>query len=118
MASSLPLIRAGKLRAIAVTTVKRWPNLPDIATVEESGVPGYNVPNWYGMFGPAKMPAGIVARLQREIAQIAKLEFVRERLLADGLESSEATPQEFNAHLEREITKWIKLAKAARISIN
>ena len=118
MASSLPLIRAGKLRAIAMTTVKRWPNLPDIATVAESGVPGYEVANWYGLLGPAKMPADIVARLQREIAQIAKLDLVRERLVADGLESSEATPQEFDAHLVREITKWTKLAKAARISVN
>ena len=64
------------------------------------------------------MPAAIVARLQREIAQIAKLEFVRKRLLADGLEPSDATPQEFEEHLAREIAKWIRLAKAARISVN
>ena len=115
---ALPLIRAGKLRAIAVTTVKRWANLPDIPTVAESGVPGYEVANWYGLLGAAKMPADIVARLQREIAQIAKLEFVRERLLADGLEPSEATPKEFDEHLVREIAKWTRLAKAARISIN
>jgi tripartite-type tricarboxylate transporter receptor subunit TctC len=115
---ALPLIRAGKLRAIAVTTVKRWPNLPDIPTVVESGVPGYEVANWYGVLGPAKMPADIVARLQREIARIAKLESVRERLLADGLEPSEATPKEFDEHLVREIAKWTRLAKAARIGID
>ena len=118
MSGALPLIRAGKLRAIAVTTLKRWPNLPDIATVAESGLPGYDVTNWYGVLGPAKMPADIVARLQREIAQIAKLEYVRMRLVADGLEPSELTPKEFDAHLVREIAKWIKLAKAARINID
>ena len=70
----------------------------------------------------AAQPAGgntdIVARLQREIAQIAKLDVVRERLIVDGLEPSEATPKEFDEHLVREITKWTRLAKAARISIN
>jgi tripartite-type tricarboxylate transporter receptor subunit TctC len=115
---ALPLIRAGKLRAIAVTAVKRWPTLPDIATVAESGVPGYEVANWYGVLGPAKMSADIVARLQREIARIAKLDSVRERLLADGLEPSEATPKEFDEHLVREIAKWTTLAKAARIGID
>jgi tripartite-type tricarboxylate transporter receptor subunit TctC len=115
---ALPLIRAGKLRAIAVTTVKRWANLPDIPTVAESGVPGYEVANWYGLFGPAKMPADIAARLQREIAQIAKLDVVRERLIVDGLEPSEATPKEFDEHLVREIAKWTRVAKAARIGIN
>jgi tripartite-type tricarboxylate transporter receptor subunit TctC len=118
MSGALPLIRSGKLRAVAVTTVKRWPNLPDVPTVAESGVPGYDAPNWYGLFGPAKMPADIVARLQREIAQIAKLDFVRERLIADGLAPTDATPQEFSAHIEREIAKWTKLAKAAKFSAN
>ena len=118
MAGALPLIRAGKLRALAVTTVRRWPNLPDIATVAEAGVPGYEAPNWYGVFGPAKMPADIVARLQREIREIAQLESVRTRLVADGLESADATPREFDEHLVREIAKWTKLAKAAKISTN
>ena len=118
MSSALPLIRAGKLRAIAGTTAKRWPNLPDIVTVAESGVPGYDMPNWYGVLGPAKMPADIAARLQREIAQIAKLGYVRERLVADGLEPSESTPKEFDEHVVREIAKWTRLAKAARISVN
>lgn len=118
MSGALPLIRAGKLRALAVTTTTRWPNLPEVATVAESGLPDYEVANWYGVLGPAKMPADIVARLQREIAQIAKLDYVRERLVADGLEPSKLTPQEFDVHLVREIAKWIKLAKAARISID
>ncbi len=116
MSGALPLLRAGRLRAIAVTTVKRWPNLPDLPTVSESGLPGYEVTNWYGVLGPAKMADPVVTRLQREIAQIATLDSVRMRLVADGLESSEATPQEFDAHLVREIAKWIKLARAARIS--
>jgi tripartite-type tricarboxylate transporter receptor subunit TctC len=118
MSGALPLIRAGKLRAIAVTTIRRWPNLPDIATVAESGLPGYEMPNWYGVLGPAKMPADIAGRLRREIAQIAKLDYVRERLLADGLQPSDLTPQEFDEHLVSEIAKWIKLAKAAKISGN
>jgi tripartite-type tricarboxylate transporter receptor subunit TctC len=118
MASALPLIRAAKLRALAVTTVQRWPNLPDVATVAESGVPGYEASNWYGLFGPAKMRADTVALLQREIARVAKLDFVRERLVADGLEPVVSTAQEFDAHVVREIDKWTKLAKAAKISSN
>ncbi len=118
MSGALPLIRAGKLRALAVTTLKRWPNLPAIATIAESGVPGYEAPNWYGLFGPAKMSAAIVARLQREIGEIAKFGLVRERLVADGLEPSDATPKEFDEHVVREIAKWIKLAKEAKISSN
>ena len=118
MSSALPLIRAGKLRPLAVTTVKRWPQLPDIATLAESGVPGYEASNWYGLFGPAKMPADIVALLQREIARIARLDFVRERLVTDGLEPAVSAPQEFDAHVGREIEKWLKLARAAKISAN
>lgn len=118
MSGSLPLLRAGKLRAIAVTTIKRWPNLPDILTVAESGLPGYEVANWYGVLGPAKMPANILSRLHREIAQIAKTEYVRERLVAEGLEPLGTTPKEFDEHLVREIAKWTKLAKAAKFTIN
>ena len=118
MSGSQPLLRAGRLRALAVTTVKRWPNLPDIPTVVESGLPGYEMANWYGALGPARMPHAVVMRLQREIALIAKLNAVRERLVGDGLEPPEATPGEFDEHLAREIAKWIKLAKAARISAN
>ena len=118
MSSALPLIRAGKLRALAVTTVKRWPNLPEIPTVAEDGLPGYEASNWYGVFGPAKMPAAVVTLLQREIARIAKLDFIRERLAVDGLEPVASTPQEFEAHFVREIEKWTRLAKAAKISAN
>jgi tripartite-type tricarboxylate transporter receptor subunit TctC len=118
MSSALPLIRSGKLRPLAVTTLKRWPHLPDVATLAESGVPGYEASNWYGLFGPAKMRADIVALLQREIARTAKLDFVRERLVTDGLEPSISTPQEFEAHVVREIEKWIKLARVAKISSN
>ena len=118
MSSALPLIRAGKLRALAVTTVKRWPHLPEIPTVAEDGLAGYEASNWYGVFGPAKMPAAVVALLQREIARIAKLNFIRERLAVDGLEPVASTPQEFEAHFVREIEKWTRLAKAAKISAN
>ena len=104
------------LRALGVTTSKRWPNLPDAPTIAEGGVAGYDAPNWYGLIGPAKLPSSVVARLQREIADIAKIDSVRERLVTDGLAPVDVTPQEFQAHIEREIAKWIKLAKTAKIA--
>ena len=118
MQAAQTIVRAGKLRALAVTTARRWPNLPDLVTVVEAGVPGYEASNWYGLFGPAKMRAETVALLQSEIARIAKLEFVRERLVADGLEPVVSTAREFDAHVVREIEKWTKLAKAAKFSSN
>jgi tripartite-type tricarboxylate transporter receptor subunit TctC len=118
MAGAMPLVRGGKLRGIAVTGEKRWPTLPDIPTVSESGVPGYESVAWYGLFGPARLPAGMVSLLYREVAAISKSDEVRTRMLADGLEPLATTPQALGEFLAREIDKWIRVAKSAGISAN
>jgi len=118
MAGALPLVRGGKLRAIAVTGEKRWPTLPDIPTVSESGVPGYECLAWYALFGPARLPSSIVNSLHREVAAISKSDDVRSRMMAEGLEPLGGTPQALGDFLAREIEKWVRLAKSAGITAN
>ena len=118
MPGALPLVRAGRLRMLAVTGAGRWPALPEVPTIAESGLPGFETSNWQALFAPAKSPADIVNRLQREIAGIAKTPAVRERLIADGLEPLGTTPQELDAHIAREIAKWAAVAKAAGLAAN
>ena len=118
MSGALPLVRGGRLRAIAVTGEKRWPTLPEIPTVAESGVPGYECMAWYGLFGPAKLPATIVNLLHREVAGISQSEDMRRRMMAEGLEPLGTTPQVLDEFLAREIAKWTRLAKTAGLSAN
>lgn len=118
MSGALPLIRGGKLRAVAVTSAHAWPTLPDVPSIAEAGVVGYESTNWYALFGPAGLPAGLVNRLAGEIATIAKNPELRSRFLADGQEPLGTTPKELGQHLAREITKWIELAKVAGLTVN
>ncbi len=118
MAGALPLIRGGRLRALAVTGEKRWPTLPDIPTVSESGVPGYESKAWYALFAPARLPANLVSLLHREVAAISRTEDMRTRMMAEGLEPLGTTPKELDEFLAREITKWIGVAKAAGLTAN
>ena len=118
IAGAMPLIRSNRLRPIAVTGGKRWPTLPDVPTVAESGVPGYESSNWYAMFAPLKLPPKLVNQIYTEIATIAKSEEMRSRLLPDGQEPLGTTPKQLEAHLAREIAKWIELGKAAGLTPN
>lgn len=113
MPSALPLVRAGRLRAVAVTGLKRWPPLPELPTVAEAGVPGYENAVWQAMLGPARMPAAIVERLHREVAEIARLPEIRDRLMVEGSEPLGTTPKEVDDFLAREIAKWQKVTRAA-----
>ncbi|MDO8598182.1 MAG: tripartite tricarboxylate transporter substrate binding protein, partial [Sulfuricaulis sp.] len=102
-------LKAGRLRALAVTTAKRSPAAPELPTLQEAGVPGYEVAGWYGMMAPAKTPQTIVARLNREIVKILHTRDVGERLSADGSEPVGSTPQQFGAHIKSEVAKWKKV---------
>ena len=113
ISGALPLVRGGKLRAIAVTGQKRWPTLTEIPTVAESGVPHYEATSWHALLAPAKISNVLIDRLYREVAQIAQLPDMRNRLLADGLEPVGSTPKELSNHVALEIEKWTSLAKAA-----
>ena len=108
-------IKAGRLRALAVTTAKRSPGAPELPTLQEAGVPGYEVAGWYGVLAPARTPQSIIARLNREIVQILHMPDVKERLSADGSEPVGGTPEQFAAHIRSEIAKWRKVVKEAGI---
>ena len=108
-------IKAGRLRALAVTTAKRSAGAPELPTMQEAGVPGYEVAGWYGMLAPAKTPQAIIAKLNREIVQILRTPEMRERLSADGSEPVGSTPEQFGAHIKSEVEKWNKVVKEAGI---
>jgi tripartite-type tricarboxylate transporter receptor subunit TctC len=111
-ASVMALVRSGKLRAIATSGTKRAAQLPDLPTVAESGVPGYQSTIWQSLLAPAKTPAAIVRRLHAEVADIARQPDVKERLLTDGSEAIGSSPQELAEHVAGEIARWTKVIKA------
>jgi tripartite-type tricarboxylate transporter receptor subunit TctC len=104
--SSLPHVKAGKLRAIAVTSARRTPAAPEYPTVSESGLPGYEAVAWYGVLAPAGTPRDIIARLNGEIVRSLRLADVQQLLLAQGAEAVSDTPDEFAAIMRKDIAKW------------
>src|SRR4051812_13612849 len=113
--SILPQVRSGKLRAIAMTAAKRSSAMPDLPTVAESGVPGYEAASWYGVLAPARTPSPIVGRLNAEIVAIARMPDVRERLAADGADPIGSSPEAFAAHIKRELARWARVIEEAHI---
>jgi len=113
--TALPHIKAGKLRALAVTSARRSEGLPDVPTVAESGLPGYDSTQWYGVLAPAGTPRDIVARLHDEIVRALRDAEVGKRLAADGAEPVGSSPEEFAAFIKSESEKWAKVAQAAGI---
>jgi tripartite-type tricarboxylate transporter receptor subunit TctC len=111
----VPHIQTGKLRALGVTTVTRTPVLPDVPTIAETGLPGYEAAQWTSLLAPAKTPRDIIALLHKDITAILRTAEVRERLAADGSEVVASTPEAFAAFIKLEIAKWAKVAKAAGI---
>ena len=109
--SSLPHVQGGKLRMLAITSAKRFPSLPDLPTIAESGVPGYESISWAGVAVPAGTPKEIVARLHAEIVKVLALPDIRERFLRDGIETIGSTPEQFSEHIRRERIKWAKVVK-------
>jgi tripartite-type tricarboxylate transporter receptor subunit TctC len=105
-----PQVRAGKLRALAITTPQRVAALPDIPAVAEA-VPGYEVVGWYGVIGPAGLPAPIVARLHEALLRVLAQPDVRERIVNDGSEPVGTTPREFRDFMAADLAKWAKLVK-------
>lgn len=115
MPSSLPFARSGKLRAIAVGGAKRSPAAPEIPTVAESGLPGFEVTDWQGLLAPAKTPAAVVERLHRETVRILNERDVKDRLAGAGLQVVTNTPQQFADFIRSEIDKWGKVIRGAGI---
>ena len=111
MALARPHVMAGRLRALAVAGSRRSEALPDVATVAEAGLPGFEVNPWFGVVAPAGTPADIVAKLSSEVGRIMRLPDVKERIATQGGEPAANTPDEFGAFLRSEILKWAKVAK-------
>lgn len=108
----MPHVRAGKLRALGVTSARRAAGLPDVPAIAEAGVPGYETIQWSGLFAPARTPSAVVARLNAEIDRLLKTDDVRQRLAHLGVEPGGGTPEQFSAYLRAEIGKWARLVKA------
>ena len=114
LASALPNVRAGKLRALAVTTMRRSSALPDLPTLDESGLKGFDMTTWWGLMGPAKLPPDVVQRLSAEILKAMDSADVRERLRAMGMEGSPVrTPEQFTAFVEAEAKLYARLVKVS-----
>jgi len=108
-------IKSGKLRALGVTTAARSPAAPQLPTMQEAGIAGYEVAGWYGVVAPAKMPPAIVAKLNQEIVRILQSPDVKERMSADGSEPVGSTPEQFGTHIKNEVAKWRKLIQETGI---
>ena len=117
MAPVLPHIRAGKAKALAVTSLKRSDALPDVPTLAESGLPGYEASLWLAMVAPAATPPAIVARMGHELKEVLAQPDVIEAFKAQGIEALVSTPEELRARIERDIAKWRKLAQETGISM-
>jgi len=109
--SVIPHVRTDRLRALATTGAQRSPALPDLPTVAESGLPGYEASLWYGFVGPARMPPEIVQRLNTEIAAILALPDTREKLASQGVDARSTTPEEFARILTADVARWAKVVQ-------
>ena len=115
--AALPHVKSGKLRAMAVTSAKRWSEMPEVPTVAESGVPGYEVVVWYGLFAPKGTPRPIIALLHREIVKVLKTPDMVERLARDGAQPVGSSPAELAAINKAEVEKWAKVVRSAQIKV-
>lgn len=116
--SSMPFVQQGKLRALAVTSSKRMPNLPDVPTVDEAGVKGYESLSWSGIVAPAATPKPVIEKLNRAIDRILKTDEVKAKLAGLGVEPVGGPPEAFSRHIRAENEKWSRLIKAANITVN
>ena len=115
MLSSLPQVQGGRIKALAITSLKRQPAAPDIPTVEESGLPGFEFVSWYGLWGPKDLPAAITAKLQSGVAAVLAEPEVKARLTTLGFEAIGSAPDEFAKYIESEMAKYGKIIHDANI---
>ena len=114
----MPNIKSGSMRPIAVTSAKRSSSLPDIPTVSESGIPGFEAVSWGGVMGPAGLPSDIVKRLNTEITRILKMPDIAEKMTSLGADIVGSSPEEFDKYLRAEIAKWGKVARENNIRLD
>jgi tripartite-type tricarboxylate transporter receptor subunit TctC len=118
IASGLPQIRAGKLRALAVASEKRVAALPDLPTIGESGYPGFEAWAWQGFVAPANTPRPVIGRLNAEFAKVTADPAIRQKLSESGFELQTSTPEQFADYMKAEIAKWAKVIRESSISLD
>ncbi len=111
--SAIQLVRGGKLRALAVTSLRRSGGVPEVPTVAESGFPGFDASSWFGLVGPAGLPREIAQKIQAEVARILKDPGLREKFIQQGADPIGNTPEEFGQYMKEETAKWAKIVKAS-----
>ena len=116
MPSAIQHVRAGKLKPLAVTTAKRSPQLPDVPTVAEAGVPGYEATSWFGMFAPAATPAPVVAKLNAALVKVLADANVKKKIAEQGGEPHGEKPEQFAEFIRNETAKWSQVVKASGAS--
>ena len=116
VSSGGPQVKAGKLRALGVTTARRSTALPDVPTIAEAGVPGYEVDGWYGLLAPAATPPAAIARLNRDLTQLLSSSDMKERLRNAGVDAHASSPAEFRDLIARDIKRWSEVVKKAKIA--
>ena len=112
-ASAVPQIKNGKIKGLAVTTIKRSALMPELPTIAESGLKGYDANNWYGVMVPAKTPRAVINRLNAETTKVLNMPDVKSFLFNQGLDAAPGTPEAFGAYIKAERVKWAKVIKAA-----
>jgi tripartite-type tricarboxylate transporter receptor subunit TctC len=114
----LPHVKTGKLRALGVTGKRRSPELPEVPTIDEAGVPGYEMNPWYGLLAPAGTPRAIVARLGAEVSKIVHAADMREKLAAQGAEPAGGTPEEYAATIRADTAMWTRVIRETGIKVD
>ena len=114
---AIPHVKAGRIKALGVSGLKRASAAPDVPTIAEQGLPGFQVDSWYGVFVPAKTPKPIVAQLNRELNRILALPDVKERLARDGVDTAGSTPEHLHKIVQDEKKMWLKVIKTANIKV-
>ena len=114
-AAAMPHVKSGRIKALAVTSGKRWPSMPDVPTVAEAALPGYEVDGWYAMLAPGKTPKPVVNKIYNDLAEILKMPDVSTRIQAVGFQVSGMAPDEMARYVDRELKKWGTVIKEAGI---
>ena len=118
ISTAVPQVKAGKARALAVTGTKRAAALPDVPTVAETGLKGYEATNWYGYVAPAATPRAIIERLHKATVAVLEMPDLKQALLDQGIEAAGSTPEQFAAYIRSETAKWTRVIRAAGIKVD
>ncbi len=118
LANAMPQVKAGKLKALAVTTAQRSKLAPELPTMAEAGLQGFDISTWFGLFAPAGTPVDVIAKWNAEVAKILNSPEMREKLVAQGAEPAPTTPEQFAAFVKSEIVKYAKIVKASGAKVD